>query len=649
MSSIRLNEPTASVETVQGSIPMIVQDIGTVGFYPGVLPTSAVVEDQGLLADEYGAAYTRAGITTDEASLRLNFSGAVFSRALPGTPTWTNGSTEVTGSGFLSLTVPLLVYEFVKQDSDSESAWMQIASITATTITLRAAYTGNSGTGAGSSTNMKPTTGTGGTISVSSSNLVLASGTTNASSTFVSRQVDYGPMTMSVGCTISQRIANQDIYIGFNGTSLDDRLYARFRLSGTTNTLATCETGWANVAPATGTDLQSTSVTYPHGSTSAVINEYRIDIDGRIVAFFINDILVASHKLVVPKPYDILAMQFKLTNGTGASNTTLTIAYIICNNYDSVRITAANAFEPLMVSTQPATDQTYSVAGVIGLNTDIMFVDCTYIRSLNIQCTSMGTSGTVTPAFSNDGGTTFVSPTLVTPAGATATTITAAGLWSLQVSGRLLRLRMTVATSGGTTTFRVMGINAPAPSLQAAVISSGTLTTCSTVTTCSTLTTLANGQTAHSSASTGNPLRIGGRVITTLDTTLAQGDASDIAVTTGQQLLIKAFASAENDWHATGTLSDTTSTQARAVGAASIRNYVTGLEIQLTVLSVSTTFSILDGASTLWSCNLSAVMTTPIAITFPTPLRGTAATALNVKLGTASNTVMYNIHGYQSF
>ena len=143
-------------------------------------------------------------------------------------------------------------------------------------------------------------------------------------------------------------------------------------------------------------------------------------------------------------------------------------------------------------------------------------------------------------------------------------------------------------------------------------------------------------------------MRIGGRVITTLDTTLAQGDASDIAVTSGQQLLTKQFATSENDWQFTSTLTTAVAVQAKAAGAASIRNFVTGVTIQNTN-AVATTFLIQDGATTIFQISLPAMQTTPSHIVFPTPLRGTAATALNVNCGTAAAQVLVNIQGYQSF
>jgi hypothetical protein len=64
----------------------------------------------------------------------------------------------------------------------------------------------------------------------------------------------------------------------------------------------------------------------------------------------------------------------------------------------------------------------------------------------------MGTTGVVTPEWSND-NTNWVTATIVTPAGATATTFNAAGLYTIPVLARYLRLRLSTATTAGTTTF----------------------------------------------------------------------------------------------------------------------------------------------------------------------------------------------------
>ena len=114
------------------------------------------------------------------------------------------------------------------------------------------------------------------------------------------------------------------------------------------------------------------------------------------------------------------------------------------------------------VSAIPASalNSTYNVAGVITINTVLLTPDCSQYRSISIQCTSMGTTGVVTPEWSNDNAT-WVAATVFTQAGASATTISAAGLWVTPVYGRYLRLRLSTATTAGTTTFNVYQFDVP--------------------------------------------------------------------------------------------------------------------------------------------------------------------------------------------
>lgn len=97
----------------------------------------------------------------------------------------------------------------------------------------------------------------------------------------------------------------------------------------------------------------------------------------------------------------------------------------------------------------------YSQAGVIAINTVLLSLDCTFYRSVSIQCVTMGTTGVVTPEWSNN-NVDWVAGTLLTPVGATATTISAAGLFVMPVAARFLRLRLSTATTAGTTTFAVI-------------------------------------------------------------------------------------------------------------------------------------------------------------------------------------------------
>jgi hypothetical protein len=109
---------------------------------------------------------------------------------------------------------------------------------------------------------------------------------------------------------------------------------------------------------------------------------------------------------------------------------------------------------PVDVEPAPALLSSYSQAGVIAINTVLLTLDCLQHRSVSVQCTSMGTTGVVTPEWSNNNST-WVAATMFTAAGASAATFNAAGLWRIPVMARYLRLRLSTATTAGTTTLEV--------------------------------------------------------------------------------------------------------------------------------------------------------------------------------------------------
>lgn len=119
--------------------------------------------------------------------------------------------------------------------------------------------------------------------------------------------------------------------------------------------------------------------------------------------------------------------------------------------------------------------QSYSVAGVIAINTVLLTIDLDAHESASIHCISMGTSGVVTPEWSND-GTNWVAATMFTAAGASATTFNAAGLWVVQRMARYVRLRLSTATTAGTTSLAVAASPTPIVPFLATQPVSGTVT-----------------------------------------------------------------------------------------------------------------------------------------------------------------------------
>jgi len=155
------------------------------------------------------------------------------------------------------------------------------------------------------------------------------------------------------------------------------------------------------------------------------------------------------------------------------------------------------------------------------------------------------------------------------------------------------------------------------------------------------------GLAADSAAAIGNPVQAGGRVRTAVDTTLAANDAMALTGTSGMQLLMKPYGLPETDWQFASLITSATVTAARAAGAAGVRNYVTAVQYQNTSATASE-IQIQDGASVIWRGNAAASMVAPAVIALPTPLRGTAATALNVQLITTGSNTFVNLQGYQA-
>jgi hypothetical protein len=144
-----------------------------------------------------------------------------------------------------------------------------------------------------------------------------------------------------------------------------------------------------------------------------------------------------------------------------AADKALVVAISPNNNINSIPVAALNT--------------TYSVAGVITINTILMTLDCSQYRSVSYQCSSMGTTGVVTPEWSNDNSTWF-SATVLTQQGVSATTFASTGIWVTPVYARYFRLRLSTATTAGTTTINAYQFDVPLQNWFATQPVSGTVT-----------------------------------------------------------------------------------------------------------------------------------------------------------------------------
>lgn len=126
--------------------------------------------------------------------------------------------------------------------------------------------------------------------------------------------------------------------------------------------------------------------------------------------------------------------------------------------------------------------------------------------------------------------------------------------------------------------------------------------------------------------------------------TSAAGDYGTHAIDAEGKIVAAQYAAAEHSWQGNPvTLTTTTSTAVKAAAAAGVRNYLTDIDIANTS-ATAVRVDVLDGATVIRSFQVPAG--SHIERSFSMPLRGTAATALNVQLSAAVTDVRVSANGY---
>lgn len=117
----------------------------------------------------------------------------------------------------------------------------------------------------------------------------------------------------------------------------------------------------------------------------------------------------------------------------------------------------------------------------------------------------------------------------------------------------------------------------------------------------------------------------------------------NVRMTPNHSLIEWPFESPTNSWQyaaaAAGLANSTTAVTIKAAAAAGLRNYITGLQISWPTLGAATEIAIRDGAAgtVIWRGSTGTVPG-QINVYFPSPIRGTAATLLEVLTLTATVT-----------
>lgn len=176
-----------------------------------------------------------------------------------------------------------------------------------------------------------------------------------------------------------------------------------------------------------------------------------------------------------------------------------------------------------------------------------------------------------------------------------------------------------------------------------------TVTTVSTVTTCSTVTTLANGQTAHDSAVSGSPLRVGAKAETALSgiTLVADGDATDLHAGVDGVLITRPHTGLEDITSGVAAITDGSSTSVISAAGAGVKIYITSVIIANSSASY-VTVDLRDGTAGSVKATFPAPATGGVVHTLPVPLAFSANTAVAADPSAAASTVTITLVGFKS-
>lgn len=288
-----------------------------------------------ITVDPEGQLRTRSLVLTDEGGYCANYSGDdLFISA--GICTFTSGSDTVAWTPASSYKVKR--GEYIKLSSDPDTKYRQIDALSTTTLYLASPYTGTSSSGVGFVSVEQPKLGNGMSTQVISGACFVSAGVSASSVAELERDVDVYPMVVERQMSISQRIANQDIYMGVYDE--DGMYWAWFQFTGTDASKVITSVAHCRSGTPTGTDIEQYTVSIPQSMSTGSILKYKIELEQTETRFMINDIVVARHENVVLNSTDILTSTLRIVNGATppASNTVVAVYYSRVNNFNKVSV-----------------------------------------------------------------------------------------------------------------------------------------------------------------------------------------------------------------------------------------------------------------------------------------------------------------------
>jgi len=158
------------------------------------------------------------------------------------------------------------------------------------------------------------------------------------------------------------------------------------------------------------------------------------------------------------------------------------------------------------------------------------------------------------------------------------------------------------------------------------------------------------GGVANDAVDAGNPIKIGAQARATDPVAVVDADRVNILADVLGKVIQLPYAISPRHFQyaaASGGETGTGDIAIKAAGSAGIRNYITSVDAVNQHASVDTEVVIKDGATVIWRgyCRAGGG---GYSLVFPTPLRGTAATAMNFANITTGSKVYLNARGYQA-
>lgn len=325
--------------------------------------------------------------------------------------------------------------------------------------------------------------------------------------------------------------------------------------------------------------------------------------------------------------------------GTVATNV-LTLAYNTgtMSDSDKLMIFYQEADYPLSVAGSSLTDTTARIL--------IPATDCLEYSHVSLHILTIGSGA---PSFLFEGTddptqTLWQTISLQGAASTNAVSVATAAntIYAGAIPTRWFRVRVSVIGSGGTATaaafFRTQSI--PAIPVSTVTANQGGSWTLAGVTPGTAATSLGKAEdAAHASGDTG-VMDLGVRYEALTAPASAAGDYGFKAIDDLGKQVTMPYAPLINQLQfSSAAITSTASTEAFPA-IASVRNYVTSVTLVNTG-AAGTTVEIRDGASTvIWRGYLAAT-SGMASVSFPTPLKGTANTAINVVLGSGTTVNVY--------